>query len=440
MQAWRRYTDQPAAGGLKKYGYSQFCALFAEHVHAHDLVATLHHDPGKAMFVDWAGDTLELVDAASGEVTRAYLFTAVLPYSGVIFVRAYSSMKSPAWLAGHIDAFGFFGGVPQLVVPDNPATATHRRQRHDAERLVNARYQQLADHYSTAIVPARVRRPRDKAAVERAVKTINTRVIGYLDGEVFHTLAQLNEAIGQRLREINHAMPQVDGSTRWQRFEADEQQFLAALPQDRFEEVSWKEPKVGRNYHVTIDTQKYSVPYAYAGQLVRARITAARVTIFDRADRVIAEHALLSGRKGQYATDPAHMPEQHRDIDGLWSRDWFISRAERFGPATVWAITQLLDRHAIEAHGYLDCQNVLDGLGAKNRQRLEAACEHLKRRDAHPTYTTIKRTMAGITSDEQTPAMVRPAASTAKKTPTDARHADSGVFVRDASHYEGTSW
>lgn len=119
------------------------------------------------MLVDWAGDTLELVDAVSGQVSKAYLFVAVLPFSGVVFCRAFRSMKSEAWLAGHVDAFEFLSGVPQLVIPDNPTTATVRPTRGDAAREVNARYQQLADHYGTALVPARVRKPRDKAAVER---------------------------------------------------------------------------------------------------------------------------------------------------------------------------------------------------------------------------------------------------------------------------------
>ena len=166
LMAWRRYADTttPAtvgAAAARKYGYAQFCALFADYVRTNDLVATLHHEPGRAMLVDWAGDTLDLVDAASGEVTRAVLFVAVLPYSGALFCRAYLNMKSPAWLDAHVRAFSFYGGVTQIVVPDNPTTSTHQRLKGEAERVVNARYQQLADHYQTAVVPARARKPRD---------------------------------------------------------------------------------------------------------------------------------------------------------------------------------------------------------------------------------------------------------------------------------------
>jgi hypothetical protein len=124
LLAWRRYVDTKDVG--KKYGYSQFCALFTDYVRSHDLVAVLNHEPGRAMLVDWAGDTIDLADAVTGETTRAVLFVAVLPFSGMMFCRAFLDMKSPAWLDAHVQAFAFLGGVPQIIVPDNPTTATNR--------------------------------------------------------------------------------------------------------------------------------------------------------------------------------------------------------------------------------------------------------------------------------------------------------------------------
>ena len=430
QQAWRRYVGSTAAG--KKYGYSQYCALFSEQVRSLDLVATLHHEPGRAMLVDWAGDTLELVDAVSGQVSKAYLFVAVLPFSGVVFCRAFMSMKSEAWLAGHVGAFEFLGGVPQLVIPDNPTTATVRPTRGDAAREVNARYQQLADHYGTAIVPARVRKPRDKAAVEKAVDVVNKRVIGYLAEEVWTSLTDLNTAITERVQEINEAIRRADGTTRWERFEAEESALLGPLPAERFEEVEWKQVKAGRNYHIACDSQYYSVPYALAGRLLRVRLSAVRVTVFDGHD-IVCEHRRLRGRKGQYSTLAEHVPAAHRDVAGLWSRRWFTDRARSYGPATVTVIEQILDRHAIEAQGYLDCQNILNGIGKRNRQRLEAACQEIVNRNAYPTYTTVKRVLAAIDSDTKKPAVVTPAASTRK--PPAAAEPSVDVFVRDASHY-----
>lgn len=445
LMAWRRYADTtPIVTGAKKYGYAQFCALFADYVRTHDLVATLHHEPGRAMLVDWAGDTIDLVDAANGEVTRAVLFVAVLPYSGALFCRAYLDMKSPSWLDAHVRAFAFYMGVTQLVVPDNPTTSTHQRAKGEAERVVNGRYQQLADHYRCAIVPARSRKPRDKAAVENAVNVVNKRVIGYLEGEVWTTLAELNEAIEERVGEVNHDLRRADGTTRWERFTVEEQPLLAPLPATRFEEVEWKEVKAGRNYHVSCDYQRYSVPYRLAGRMLRVRLTTSRVTIFDGHD-LVCEHRRLTGRKGQYSTLAEHVPPQHQGVDGLWSRRWFTDRARSFGPATVTVVEQILDRHAIEAQGYLDCQNILSGLGKANRSRLEAACQELLNNHGQASYTTLKRLMAAINSDANKPRKITPAASTRKRSgANDAGPAGAAgaaglgpdVYVRDASHYE----
>ncbi|HET8961776.1 IS21 family transposase [Nocardioides sp.] len=444
LMAWRRYADAGTSTGAsvsKRYGYAQFCALFADYVRKNDLVATLHHEPGRAMLVDWAGDTIDLVDTGSGEVTRAVLFVAVLPYSGALFCRAYLDMKSPAWLDAHVRAFGFFGGVSQIVVPDNPTTSTHQRVKGEAERVVNARYRQLADHYQTAVVPARARKPRDKAAAENAVNVVNKRIIGYLEGEVWTTLAELNDAIDERVYEVNHDLRRADGTTRWERFTGEEQPLLAALPATRFEEVEWKELKAGRNYHVSCDYQRYSVPYRLAGRMLRVRLTSTRVTVFDGHD-LVCEHRRLTGRKGQYSTLAGHVPPQHQGIDGLWSRRWFTDRARSFGPATVTVIEQILDRHAIEAQGYLDCQNILSGLGKANRERLEAACQELLNNRSQASYTTLKRLMAAINSDAKKPRKITPAASMRKRSSTTAAGAGGGVelgpdvYVRDASHYE----
>lgn len=159
LQAWRGYVGSTSE--LRKYGYSQYCHLFGEFAARNDLVATLHHEPGRAMFVDWAGDTIPLLDAGSEQTTKAYLFVAVLPFSGCVYCRAFIDMRMDAWIGAHVGAFELFGGVPQILVPDNASTATHRKTRGEAARFVNERYRQMADHYGAAIVPARVRKPRD---------------------------------------------------------------------------------------------------------------------------------------------------------------------------------------------------------------------------------------------------------------------------------------
>jgi len=481
LAAWRRYVEVPAAG--RKYGYAQYCHLFSEYVAGNDLVATLRHEPGRTALIDWAGDTLAVVDQVTGQTSKAYLLVVTLPYSGLMFVRAYLDMKMEAWLDGHIRAleyFGgcdrqatppsscpgrrartsmfvrayldmkmeawldghiraleYFGGVPAILVPDNAATATHIKTKGDPARFVTERYQQFADHYGCSIVPARVRRPRDKASAESSVNVSYKRIYGYLAEETWGSITELNDAIAERLAEINDELRRRDGSTRRERFDAEEAQALGPLPAERFEEVEWRTAKVQRNYHVTCESQHYSVPYQLAGQLLRVRITASAVTVFD-GTVVVASHPRKTGRKGQYSTNKEHVPPAHREIHGLWSRSWFIDRARRIGPATEQVITQAIDRKQIEAQAYQDCQNILTHLAKKGHARLEAACQQVLNMRATPTYSTIARMMAAITSDTDKPATPTAAPSTRK--PDAAHHDDGsgappGAFIRGADYY-----
>lgn len=433
QQGWRLYVSVQYGPG-RKYGYSKYCQLFARYVAKNDLVATLHHEPGQTLMVDWAGDTLAIVDRVTGQVHKAYLFLATLPFSGYVFCQAFLNMKQNAWNTAHVNAFEFFGGVSQIVVPDNAATATHRPVKGEAARVITSRYQQLADHYGTAIVPARTYKPRDKSAVESSVNTVNKRVIGYLAEEEWDTIDQLNLAISERIWEVNHEIRRANGTTRYELFAAEEASELKALPVDKLDTVEWKELKVGRNYHVTADYQHYSVPYQMAGQLVRVRLTSLTVTVFEGAS-IVCEYPRKTGRKGQYSTLAGHAPKQHQNVAGLWSRDWFVDRARCFGPATVQAIEAILDRHKIEAQGYLDCQNILATLGKKNKQRLEAACQQVINQHGYPTYTTLKRVMATITSDAKAAGPVVPAASTRKNMPASPPET-ADVLVRGVDYYQ----
>ncbi|WP_229677237.1 IS21 family transposase [Glutamicibacter ardleyensis] len=428
QRAWQTYVGSPSA--QKKYGYSKFCELFAAHVRTHDLAATIHHEPGRAMQVDWAGQTLTVTDLFTRKPSKAYLFAAVLPYSGLVFARASLTMNLQAWIELHVQALEYFGGVPQLLIPDNAKTATYRPTRGDRQRVLTDRYSQLASHYGIAIVPARVKRPTDKAAIERAVQTANTRIIGYLSSELWSTIDELNAAIAAQVEEIND-LKNPQGITKREIFAADERSHLGSLPEQRFTQVTWKQVKVGRNYHITTDYQHYSVPYRLAGQSLKVRLTDLRVTLFDK-EHVVCEHPRKYGRKGQYSTLSEHVPPVHRNIANLWSRAWFLDRAQGFGPATSMVIAQVLDRHAVEAQGYLDCQNILDSLGRKGKARLEAACQQVLNINAVPTYTTLKRVLGTITSDNQVQEAPPAALNTLKPEVTNG---DQDVFVRDGSYY-----
>lgn len=430
QQGWVKYLA--GSSERKKYSYSQYCELFNRFAAVTDVVATLQHEPGKAMFVDWAGPTLPVLDTVTGETVKAYFFVASLPYSGLAFCKAFSNMKQDAWNQAHVNALAFIKGVPQLIVPDNARTATHKRSRADNEVVVTKSYRQLAEHYQTAIVPARSNRPRDKAHVERMVQTVESRIIGYLASEVWTSFEELNEAVQERLLDINEHLRRVNGTTRKEVFEAEEAVLLQPLPDHPYESVEYKQLKVGRNYHVTSDYQHYSVPYQLAGKILSVRITSMTVSIFDGQAKV-CEHPRKLGRRGQYSTELSHAPKHHQQVQGLWSREWFLNRARNFGPATVEVITLVLDRSKIEAQAFLACRNILTELGSK-KTSLEEACQEMLKINGYPTYTSLKRVMATLAAaKDQSP--VAPAAKNIKN--LDEIQNLSGVFVRDADHYKG---
>lgn len=408
QQAWMKYTDLD--DGQKKYSYSRFCSKFQQHMRTHDLVATLQHEPGKAMFVDWAGPTLAVVDAVTGEQFKAYFFVASLPYSSMVFAKAYPNMRQDAWNQAHVDALEFFGGVPQMIVPDNAKTATHYRQNRKItaqgearEVVVTKSYAALADHYGTAIVPARPGKPRDKAHVERMVQVVETMILGYLAEVDFESFEELNEAVRQRLDHVNSKVHRTNGVSRAELFASSEAELLKPLPSHRFEQVEYKQLKVGPNYHVNCDYQYYSVPYQLVGRTSSVRLTQTRVTVID-GSAVVAEHARLEGRRGQHSTLQVHIPAQHKDVSGLWSRDWFIAHAQSFGPATVEVIVAVLDRAAIEAQAFVECRNIVKGLGTKHRSLLEPACKYLLDRGGYSSYSGLKRIIAAMAQEEKNPA------------------------------------
>ena len=432
QQAWQAYVT--GSGVDRKYGYSKFCSLFAQYVASNDLAATIHHEPGRTMQIDWAGQTLPVTDVLSGQVVKAYLFAVVLPYSGMVFARASLSMNLDAWIDLHVRALEYFGGVPQILIPDNAKTATYRPQRGDPQRLLNDRYSQFATHYGAAIVPARVRAPRDKGSIERAVRTANHRIIGHLSHEVWSTIQELNEAIEVQVEVIND-LKNPHGITKREIFMSEEASHLGVLPAQRFTQVTWKQLKVGRNYHVSTDYQHYSVPYQLAGQVLKTRLTDTTVTLF-AGEKVVCEHGRKYGRKGQYSTLDEHVPPAHQNLGNLWSRAWFLDRAQSFGPATSEVITRILDRHRIEAQGYLGCQNILDSLGKKGKARLEAACQQVLNTQAVPSYTTLKRVLATIGSDQDAPPVPWAATDTLKPTRPDLPPLAEHMFVRGSDYYQ----
>lgn len=263
---WAKYLESDAPDGTRHYGYDRFCELVAERVRVNDLTAPIRHVPGHTMQVDWAGTRMQIIDPISRAATPVSVFVASLPYSGLVFAYGCLDEKQPAWHDAHRRAFEYIGGVTMLVVPDNASTASNQISKTSRARDVNDSYAEFLEHYRTAAVPTRSAAPRDKGNVEAGVKIVTNWVIHYLTDRVFASLDDLNEAIAERVEWINDRTP-FRGEPRSRRawFDEVERAELLELPAHRWEPVVWRKAKVHRDWHIQIDTVKYSVPYEFAG-------------------------------------------------------------------------------------------------------------------------------------------------------------------------------
>lgn len=396
---WARYLQAGGSPGARFYGYDRFCEIVAIHVRTNDLTAPINHVPGHTMQVDWAGMKMTLTDPITGEVTAVSVFVASLPYSGLVFAHGYTDEKFEAWADGHIRAFEYFGGVPLLVVPDNASTASNRISKADRAREVNSSYSQFLEHYQTAAVPTRSAAPRDKGNVEAVVKVVTNWIIHYLAERMFASLEDLNEAVGERVEWVNNRIP-FRGNDRprsvW--FAQEEVTELMALPAQRWVPVTWRRAKVHRDWHIQLDSIKYSVPYALVGTDVDVRIIGTQLDIL-AGGAIVATHTRASQR-GAYVTDPGHGPVYYEQFQGLWSRAYFLRQGAKVGPATTAAVTRLLDAKKIEAQGFRSCMNILD-LGKRGgKQVLEAACARLVADERRPiSYTAVKHAMTAIRAE-----------------------------------------
>lgn len=396
---WGRYLKSEAAPGARFYGYERFCQIVTEHVRVNDLSLPIAHVPGHTMQVDWAGTAMQVTDPITRAVTPVAVFVATLPFSGMVFAYGYLDEKQPAWCDAHRRAFEYFGGVAQVIVPDNASTASNQISRADRAREVNASYADFLAHYGAAAVPTRSNRPRDKGNAEAGVKVVTNWVIHFLADRVFACLDDLNDAVAAQVEAINDRTP-FRGEPRSRRdwFDAHERDELMALPAQRWEPVTWRKAKVHRDWHIQLGTIKYSVPYRFAGLGVDVRIVGTAIEVL--ADgQIIAVHQQGRHRNG-YVTDPEHAPPHYESVAGLWTRGYFLRQGAKVGPATAAALTRLLDGKAIEAQGYRSCMNILD-LGkrsSQNRALLEAACRELVAEDPNRpiTYTAVKHRISAL--------------------------------------------
>lgn len=358
-------------------GYSQFCERYRrwskrdalQHVTMH-----IEREPGRELFVDWMGEApLCVVDGDTGEIHAAHFFVGALGASGYPFVAAFPDESQTSWIGAHVRALEYYGGLPRILVPDNCKTAVKSPKYYDPE--FNAAYRELAEHYEIAVLPARVREPRDKSIVEQSVGWLETWLLGMIRNQRFFSFEELNAYVRQRLSELVQRPFQKKDGSRYSEFRKTDQPALRPLPTKPFEIADILLRRVPDNYHVEYKGFYYSVPYKLYKQQVMLRASERTIEIFDRDKRRVATHPRRNqGRR--YVTDPQHMPENHRAFhdqrafDGERYKAW----AAKLGSNTFQFITALLESHTCEEQAYRSCMGVLRLSEKYGAERVEHAC------------------------------------------------------------------
>ena len=361
---WQEYQQANANG----YRYSRFCELYQRWRRKLDVVLRQQYRAGEKLFVDYAGDTVSVHDAASGERRQAMLFVAVLGASSYTYAEATWTQSLPDWIGAHIRAFEFFGGVPEIVVPDNTKTAVNQASRYEPE--LNRTYQELAAHYGVAVVPARPAKPRDKAKVEAGVLLVERWILAALRKRTFHSLGELNEAIGTLLTRLNERAFRRREGSRKTVFEQVDKPALRSLPSERYEFGQWRTARVNIDYHVEFDRHYYSVPYPLTGEAVEVRASATTVEIFHRAVRV-ASH-LRSTVPHQATTTAEHRPKAHQRYLA-WTPSRLIEWAQTVGPFTAQLFEKIMAAKPHPEMGFRSCLGVLRLSQQYSMTRVEAA-------------------------------------------------------------------
>jgi transposase len=364
---WEEYRRDHPDG----YGRSQFWAAYQRFAAQLEPALRQPHPAGERTFVDWAGMTIPLADPQTGQTRPAYLFVAVLGASNYTFAEAFENMQLPCWIEAHVHAFEYFGGVTRLVVPDNPKTGTTHACRYEPK--LNRSYEELAAHYGTVILPARARKPQDKAKVEEAVQNAERRILAALRDQKFFSLAELNAAIRHELAALNARPFQKLPGSRAEAFAQLDQPALKPLPPTRYELALWRKAKVNIDYHIQVDWHNYSVPYRLTQETVEVRLSLRTVEVFHRGQRV-ALHP-RSHQSGGFTTDPAHRPKAHqRHLE--WTPARLIGWAQnQVGPQCAAAVSYILEHKPHPEQGYRSCLGLMRLSRHHGRTRLEQACQ-----------------------------------------------------------------
>ena len=419
---WTEYCESCRLSGEIPLMYTQYCNYYRKYAATTKATMHIQRKPGEQMEVDWAGQTASVVDRDTGEIMPVYIFVAVLPCSQYAYVEGFFTQNQESWIAAHVNAFAHFGGVPKILVPDNLKTGVEQSSWYSP--VINKTYHEMAEHYGMAVIPARVRKPKDKPSVEGAVGSISTWILAALRKQTFFTLGELNQAIKEKLTAFNRKPFQKKPGSRLSAFLDEEKHTLQPLPAIAYECATWKVATVQFNYHIAVENMHYSVPYEYIKHKVDVRITKGVIEVFYNNHR-ICSHPRLYGRPGQYHTVSDHMPEKHKQFVE-WNAERFISWAEQVGPFTSAAIRAILAGHRVEQQGYKACMGVLKLADKYSLTRLEAACARALSYTPSPSYRHISTILkSGQDTLEEAATVEEP----------NKQSTNSHGFIRGATYY-----
>ena len=361
---WQEYKSAEPKG----FQYSWFCEQYRAWAKRCDLSMRQEHRAGEKLFVDYAGQTVDIIDPDTGEVRPAQIFVAVLGASSYTYAEATWTQQLPDWIGAHVRTFAFLGGVPEMVVPDNTRCAV--TDPHLYEPDLNPTYQDLAAHYDLAVIPARSGRPKDKAKVEAGVLLVERWILACMRNRRFFSLVELNEAIAELLMRLNRRRFKRLPESRESLFHSLDRPALRPLPVTHYEFAEWRKVRPGLDYHVDIDRHYYSVPSELVRHGLDARLTDRTVEVFHRGERVASHRR--SSLQGRFTTVTEHMPSAHRH-HAEWTPERIRRWAEKTGQETGALVGAILVSRRHPQQGFRSCVGILR-LGKRyGDDRLEAA-------------------------------------------------------------------
>jgi len=388
---WNRYMKRCLSEDKKFYQYRQFCERYAKWRESNNETLHLPAIIGQKMEVDFAGQTFRLIDKITGEVTDIVVFVAVLPYSQYIYAEGMVSTKEPQWIEVNNNALDFFGGVPAIVVCDNCKQAVIANRDWIAPDL-NKDYAEWAEHNHTAILPAKVKKPRYKSSVENAVGILEKGFFNDLEERTYFSLDQFNRDLREKLEELNRAPFKNKEHNRYYYWELERME-LMQLPSMHYEYMERKLAKVSSDFHVRFDNAYYSVDKAFLHKSVSIGATATKVRIYSVNGGLICEWPRAT-RHGQWMTNPDHLPQNYRDISE-WNGPYFIRKAMTIGPNTEEVINAILKSKELEIQTYRLCTGVLGFTKKYSKRALEECCANAIA-VGKPTYSFIKNSIMAI--------------------------------------------